>query len=318
MSLETAKSVLQKESESIERAAKRLSDDFESCIEYLFELKGKVIVCGLGKSGHVGGKIAATLSSTGTSSFFLHANEAVHGDLGMIQPSDAMIAISYSGKTPELIEVCKYAKRLGVYIIAITGVVDSPLAQIASFVLDGSVTSEADTLDLAPSSSSTVAMALGDALAISLMEKRGFDSDGFASLHPRGSLGIQLTKVSSLMRPLSDELKVSLNSAVSECLEKMNHTNFGVIGVFDQNKLVGCVTDGDVRRYLLQSNNSDLVNVHVSSIMGKNPKKIAMDLPAINAVKVMEEHKVTTLFVADADHTFGLLRLHDLMEAKIV
>ena len=318
MSLKTAKSVLKKESASIERAAERLTDSFESCVESVFALKGKVIVCGLGKSGHVGGKIAATLASTGTSSFFLHANEAVHGDMGMIQSSDALVAISYSGKTPELIEVCKYAKRLGVYIIALTGVTDSPLAQIASYVLDGSVTSEADTLDLAPSASSTVAMALGDALAISLMEKRGFDADGFANLHPRGSLGIQLTKINSLMRAMNSEMKVSLNSSVSECLQKMNKTNYGVIGVFDQDKLVGCITDGDIRRYILNPKHGDIVGVGVSKVMAKNPKTIDLNLAAISAVKVMEEHKVTTLFVQDGDATVGLLRLHDLMEAKIV
>ncbi len=317
MILKTAQDVLENESQSITAAAAKLDQTLESCVNSLNNISGKIVVCGMGKSGHIGKKIAATLASTGSPAFFLHATEAEHGDMGMIQPNDALIAISYSGKTSELVNVCKFAKRQGVYIVAITGSNSSPLAELSDFTLDAGVTAEADDFNIVPTASSTVALALGDALAITLMKIKGFKSEDFRQLHPNGSLGQRLTKVSDVMQPIGPNEMAILSDSIESILNKINESNFGIVGLHSNMKLVGCITDGDIRRSIIRHKNIE--NQKTEDVMSKKPKTILQDTPAISTVQMIEEYSITDLFVVDSNQkVVGLLRLHDLMKAKII
>ena len=246
-----AAQVLKLESEALSSAANRLDVRFFKAVSILSECRGKIVVSGLGKSGHIARKIAATLASTGSPAFFLHPTEALHGDMGMIDKQDVVLAIAHSGETSEVLEVVKHAKRLGIGVISITGKTDSTLEKFSDVGLDASVEIEACPLNLAPTTSSTLTLALGDALAVSLMKSKGFDEHDFAKLHPGGSLGKKLALTSEYMRPEGEFRAVKLNSNFHEILEGITKPNFGIVGVLNEKgELAGAVTDGDLRRGL--------------------------------------------------------------------
>ena len=308
------------ECDALEAAANRIGHSFAAAVQSILDSKGKVVVTGLGKSGHVARKIASTLSSTGTSSFFLHPTEALHGDFGMIQKSDCLLAIAFGGETEEVLEVARYARRIGIPVIGITGKLESSLAQLSHFVLDGSVPREADTLNLAPTSSSTLAMALGDAVAVTLMRARGFSEADFASLHPGGSLGRRLSLVRYHMHTGERLPTIPPFSDFHQILKGVTSQNFGIVAVIDtQQRLLGAISDGDLRRALLRLD-SEALRKNAAEIMTANPKTIAAGALAIDALRIMNEKQITQLFVVESEnslHLTGIIRLHDLLAAKI-
>lgn len=309
--------VLDAESQSLSASARSLNAAFVNAVEMIIASQGKVVVTGLGKSGHIGRKIAATLASTGTASFFLHPSEALHGDLGMIQSPDVVLALAFGGETRETIEVIKFANRRNIPVIAITGKMDSSLARLSNVVLDGGVDREACPLNLAPTTSTTVAMGLGDALAVAIMRARGFEKQDFAQYHPDGSLGRQLSLVSQHMK--TDLLAIHADDDFDKVLAIITAHNYGIAGVFDgRESLIGAITDGDLRR-ALKTAREHVFSMRAKDIMTKNPKTILSDGLALDAVKMMEQSRITSLFVRDeADHILGLIRMHDLLAAKIV
>ncbi|SME91311.1 KpsF/GutQ family sugar-phosphate isomerase [Pseudobacteriovorax antillogorgiicola] len=305
------------EIESLKQTTDVLDGSFTDAVEAILRSEGKVVVAGLGKSGHVGRKLSATLASTGTSSFFLHPAEALHGDLGMMDAGDILLAIAFGGETMETVEVAKAARRNGQTIIAITGKLESTLASLADIVLDGGVVSEACPLNLAPTSSTTVAMAIGDALAVSLMKARGFREEDFAAFHPGGSLGRKLSLVKDHIRCLP--LKLSLDDGFHRILEVITQQNFGIAGVFDaEGSLVGAISDGDLRRALIDRESNVFTATAKDFVRGK-PKSILDHTLAVDAVNFMEQQNVSSLFVQDDQGvTLGLIRMYDLLAAKIV
>jgi arabinose-5-phosphate isomerase len=309
------------EAAAIIAGADRLGDDFVRAIEGFLSCQGKLVVTGLGKSGHIARKVASTLSSTGTSSFFLHPTEALHGDFGMLQPKDWLLAIAYGGETAEVLEVCRFARRIGVSIVAITGKIDSSLAALANYVIDVSCEREADSLNLAPTSSSTLSMAAGDAIAVTLMRARGFSEHDFAALHPGGSLGRRLSLVKDHMKPKESLPLVTENVDFHKVLEIVTARNFGIAGVVNVNgELIGAVSDGDLRRALLKSGAAALT-AHAGQLMSKAPKTVTNDTLAIDALTLMNEKQITQLFVVASKDTktpTGIVRLHDLLAAKIL
>lgn len=319
---------LETEAQALRAAGARLGAAFEGACEAILKAQGKVVTTGLGKSGHIARKIASTLSSTGTSSFFLHPSEALHGDFGMLQKQDCLIAIAYGGETQEVLEVAKFARRLQIPVVAITGKTESSLAKLCSFVLDGSVVREADFHDLAPTASSTVAIGLGDALACAVSRARGFSQGDFASLHPGGSLGRRLSLVKDHMHPLADVARVTEDADFHAVLaavttHKVRGRTLGIVAVLDpKNRLVGAVTDGDVRRALVNLDTGAL-RCRTGDIMTRSPRTIAARALAIDAVTMMNEQQITSLFVVAEDgrdpaDVVGLVRLYDLLDAKIV
>ncbi len=317
---EWANEVLLIEGHSLIDAAKHLNGEFVGAIQKLMVCQGRVIVTGLGKSGHIARKIASTLASTGTPSHFLHPSEALHGDLGMLTKQDALIAVAHSGETFEVNEVAKYGRRLGVPVIVITGRVESTLAKLATHVLLGSAKREACPLNLAPTVSSTIALALGDAIAIVLMRAKGFTDEDFAKVHPGGSIGKRLLKVGDCMRSLAEVGCVEADSNFSKVISDMSVSNFGIVAVRSRaSNLEGAITDGDVRRAILTLGE----RVHVATageIMNRSPKTVHPDTLAVDAVQIMERHKITSLFVTEkaTQSLLGLLRLHDLIESKFI
>jgi len=315
------KQVLVAEASALELASKRIGSSFSGAVSTILASKGKVIVTGLGKSGHVGRKVAATLSSTGTSSMFLHPSEALHGDFGAIQSGDCLIAIAYGGETHEVLEVARFARRVGVPIIALTGRGDSSLGTLAHHLLDASVVKEADPLNLAPTSSSTVAMALGDALAVALMRARGFTPQDFASLHPGGSLGRRLSLVRDHMFSGASLPKVGIHADFHRVLECVTQDNVGIVAVVDdQDYLIGAISDGDLRRALLRLDASALL-CNAGQLMSPKPKTIGDKSLAIDAVAMMNQYSISRLFVLSEDQPgrlSGLVRLQDLLAAKIL
>jgi len=309
--------VLDAESQSLLATSRALNEAFVGAVETILGSTGKVVVTGLGKSGHIGRKIAATLASTGTAAFFLHPSEALHGDLGMIQNADVVLALAFGGETRETIEVVKFANRRSIPVIAITGKPSSSLARLSSLVLDGGVEREACPLNLAPTTSTVVAMGLGDALAIAIMRARGFAQHDFAAVHPDGSLGRQLSLVSQHMK--SDLLAIHEDDDFDRVLAIITAHNYGIAGVFDaREQLIGAITDGDLRR-ALKTAREGVFHMRAKDIMTKNPKTIAPDRLALDAVKMMEQSRITSLFVrGEADGIVGLIRMHDLLAAKIV
>lgn len=307
------------EAEAVQAVAQRLDHRFADAVQRLLACKGRVVVCGIGKSGHIARKIAATLASTGTPAFFVHAAEAVHGDLGMITADDILLAISHSGTTDELITVVPIARRMGAGIISMTGNPDSPLAQLADVHLDTSVAKEACPLNLAPTASSTAALALGDALAVACLEARGFGSEDFARSHPGGALGRRLlTRVRDVMRTGSRIPVVSIDASIETTLDEMSRKNMGMTAVIDaQGKLAGIFTDGDLRRLIARG--SDLRTVTVAAGMTRSPRHIDPDALAVEAAALMDEHRLSQLLVLDAEgNLVGALHMHDLMAAKVV
>ncbi len=313
-----AKETLSIEAQALISAGERLNGDFTKAVNTILNAKGKVVMTGLGKSGHVAKKIAATFASTGTPSFFIHPSEALHGDLGMIGSEDVIIAIAYGGETYETIRVAKFGKKIGIPVISITGKLNSSLAEISDFCLDGSINKEACPNNLAPTASTTLAMALGDALAVSLMRSREFSSTDFAQFHPDGSLGRRLSTVSNYMK--KDILSLNLDDSFTRALEVMTAKNYGISAVLDEkNHLVGAMTDGDIRRALIKKD-SGVFSQNVKQLMTSNPKSIPSNTLAIEAVSIMEEFRITSLFVTDENSgdLMGILRMHDLISAKVV
>ncbi len=314
---EIAKEVLLTEAKELERASIDNSFDMNAAVELVYKTKGKLIVTGVGKSGLVGSKIAATLASTGTSSFFLHPTEAMHGDLGMIGKDDTVLAISYSGESEELIQILPHLKRFDIPMIAMAKNPNSTLAKYADIFFDINVTKEACPLDTAPTSSTTLTMAMGDALAVCLMKKRDFQKSDFASFHPGGSLGKKLfIKVSDLIR--TDNLPlVSRETLLKDAIVKMSEGRLGNVIITDNDKVVGLLSDGDLRRALMSDNFS--LDCKVEEIATMNPRVLNnKNLLASDALKIVEDYKIQLLVVVDeSNKLIGVLHIHDLIEAGI-
>jgi arabinose-5-phosphate isomerase len=319
--LEEAKKVLRIEAQSILDLMDRMDESFVQAVDILYQCKGKVVLMGMGKSGLVGRKIASTFSSTGTPAFFLHPAEGVNGDFGMLAREDVLVAISNSGETRELIEVLPLIKRYGNRLISLTGNPKSTLAKVSDVNLDIHVKEEACPLGLAPTASTTVTLALGDALAVTVMERKGFREEDFAMLHPGGVLGKRLLlKVEDLMHGGKTFPMVSGESEMKEVIFEITSKRLGVTGVHNgEGQLMGVITDGDLRRALEKW--SDLLKRRASEVMTKNPKWIEKDALAAQAVQRMEEYSITSLFVlkrAGDKVPVGIIHLHDLLKAGVV
>ncbi len=314
-----ARRVLEIEARAIQDLIPRLDSAFAQACELCLACAGRVVVTGMGKSGHVAGKIASTLASTGTPAFFVHPGEASHGDVGMITPKDLVIAVSNSGETAEIITILPLLKRLGVELITLTGKSDSTLADTATVNLDIGVDEEACPLNLSPTASTTAALAMGDALAVALLESRGFTREDFARSHPGGTLGRRLLLlVGDLMHTGEEVPKVSADTLLANGLIEMTAKGLGVTAIVDANgKLEGIYTDGDLRRSL-----DAAVDVHATTmreIMTKNPKTVRPKLLAAEAVRLLEQHQITSLIVVDDETTVvGALNVHDLFRAGVM
>ena len=319
MSLETAKRVLRVESEAIAGLIERLDTRFEKAVELLHACKGRVVVTGLGKSGLVGRKIAATFASTGTPALFLHTGEALHGDLGMLTAGDVMLAISTSGETAELIELLETVKRLAVPLLALTANPKSTLAQASNIVLDIAVKEEACSLNLAPTASTAAAMAMGDALAIALLERRGFKEEDFAALHPGGRLGNKLRRVESLMHQGENAPHVLPTTKMPDVIYEMSRKGLGLTAVTEANgKLLGIITDGDLRR-VMQKRQENVLGLTAADCMTKNPVMLSRTELAASALRIMEEKKITCLLITDPEGKLeGVLHIHDLWTLQLL
>jgi arabinose-5-phosphate isomerase len=319
MSLETAKRVLRVESEAIAGLIERLDARFEEAVELLHACKGRVVVTGLGKSGLVGRKLAATFASTGTPALFLHTGEALHGDLGMLTAGDVMLAISSSGETAELIELLETVKRLAVPLLALTANPKSTLAQASKIVLDIAVKEEACSLNLAPTASTAAAMAMGDALAIALLEARGFKAEDFAALHPGGRLGNKLRRVESLMHQGENAPRVLPSAKMPDVIYEMSRKGLGLAAVTEANgKLLGIITDGDLRR-VMQNRQENVLALTAADCMTRNPVTLARQELAASALRLMEEKKITSLLITDpAGKLEGVLHIHDLWTLQLL
>ncbi len=316
--METAKRVLRIEAQAVEGLLERLDERFERAVEVLFECKGRVVVTGMGKSGLIGRKIAATFSSTGTPSLFLHPAEALHGDLGMVMRDDALLAISYGGDGEEIAHLIEAAKRLGIRLVSLTGNARSALAQASDVWLDIGVKEEACSLNLAPTASTTAALAMGDALAIALLERRGFGPDDFAALHPGGRLGRKLQRVENLMHAGDALPRVGPDAKMPDVIYEMSRKGLGLTTVVDADgRLAGVITDGDLRR-LMQKRGGEVLGLAAAECMTRNPVTIAAQELASVALKLMEERKITSVVVADAERRVqGVLHIHDLWTLQL-
>lgn len=317
--LESARRTLKLEIEALQEILSQLDQSFIAACELILSCKGRVIVTGMGKSGHIGHKIAATLASTGTPAFFMHPGEASHGDLGMVTRSDLVLALSNSGETNEVTSLLPLLKRLGIPIIGLTGAPSSTLAQEANIHLNATISREACPLNLAPTSSTTAALVLGDALAIALLQARGFGPDDFALSHPGGSLGRKLLlRVSDIMHTGDALPKVLDTASLREALLEMTQKGLGFTCIVDtQHHLLGVYTDGDLRRTL--DKNLDLRDIKVADVMTQGSKQIQADLLAAEAVLLMEENKISALPVIDKDlRVIGALNMHDLLKAGVI
>ncbi len=317
--LALARRVLAIEADAISKVSERLDASFAQAVGLVLACHGRVIVSGIGKSGHIARKIAATMASTGTPAYFVHAAEAVHGDLGMIARDDVLIALSNSGENDELLTIVPLVKRQGGKLIAITGNPDSALAKEADVHLDARVDEEACPLNLAPTASTTAALALGDALAVALLDARGFDAKDFARSHPGGALGRKLlTHVRDVMQAAERVASVGTDTAIPAVLAAMSRGGMGMVAVLDgAGKLAGIFTDGDLRRALEKL--GDLRPIAVGDIMSRDPRTIGPERLAVEAVEMMERHKVNQLLVIDAaGRLAGALNMHDLFRAKVV
>jgi arabinose-5-phosphate isomerase len=320
--LKSGRDALDLEAAALNNTASKLGLEFTIAVEIMLKATGKIVVTGLGKSGHVSRKIAATLASTGTPSFYLHPSEALHGDLGVIQRHDVLLAIAFGGETDEVNSVVRHARRLVVPIVAITGNMSSSLSKLADHVIDGSVVREVCPHNLAPTTSTTVALALGDAISVAIMEARGFGAEDFARLHPSGALGRKLATVHDLMKPAGEALPtVDSEASFHKVLEAVTRRNYGIVPVVGEaNQLIGAISDGDIRRALL-AHGAETLTMSAGRLMTRNPRTINAQSLAIDAFKRMEESQITSLFVVDKaekDGLAGLLRMHDLLAAKIV
>jgi arabinose-5-phosphate isomerase len=319
--LELARAALDVEGEAIRKLSARLGrdDSVPRAVALMMACKGRVVVSGMGKSGHIGRKIAATLASTGTPALFLHPAEAAHGDLGMVTPQDVLIAISYSGESSELAVVIPAVKRMGVPVIGMTGKPESSLALASDVHLDVSVEKEACPLNLAPTASTTATLALGDALAVALLELRGFEPDDFARSHPGGALGRRLlTHVRDVMRSGDAVPKVGPDALLTDALLEISHKGMGMTAVVDEaGRPVGVFTDGDLRRLIEKV--QDFSRLVIRDVMHANPRRVHPDQLAVDAVAVMEEFRINQMLVTDTnDVLVGALHIHDLTRAKVI
>lgn len=317
--LALARQVLDIEADALRTLSTRLDDGFAEAVELILACNGRVVVSGMGKSGHVGGKIAATLASTGTPAFFMHPGEASHGDLGMIAPNDVVLALSNSGESNEIVSIVPLIKRRGAKLIAMTGNPSSTMAREADVHLNAAVDKEACPLNLAPTASTTAALALGDALAVALLDARGFSADDFARTHPGGSLGRRLlVHVRDVMHSGDELPKIGRDASLKVALLEMTRKGLGMTAVVDAaDKVIGVFTDGDLRRALEHA--LDLQQAQVSDLMTRNPKTIRADELAVAAVEKMDTLKINGLLVVDADNTLvGALNMHDLLKAGVV
>lgn len=317
--LDLARRVLAIEADAVRALIERVDERFLAAVSLILERRGRVLVSGVGKSGHIARKIASTLSSTGTSAYFVHSGEASHGDLGMIESGDVFIAISYSGSSEELLDIVPLVKRLGAKLIAITGSPDSALAHEADVHLDAGVAQEACPLNLAPTASTTAALALGDALAVALLDARGFSADDFARSHPRGRLPRQaLVHVSDVMRKGEAVPVVREQASLKQALIEMSRARMGMTAVVDSaGRVRGVFTDGDLRRAL--ENTIDINVGRMADLMTAGAKTIAPKALAAEAVQLMEKHKINQLLVVDEGGVLvGALNMHDLFRAKVI
>ena len=317
--LALGRAVIKNEAKSVSDLVARIDQNFAQACTYILNCKGRVVVLGMGKSGHIGNKIAATFASTGTPAFFVHPGEASHGDLGMIKDDDVVLALSNSGETDEIITLLPVIKRLAVPLLSLTGKRDSRLAQTASVNIDISVEKEACPLGLAPTSSTTAMLAMGDALAIALLEARGFSAEDFAIAHPGGMLGRRLLlRVHDLMHTGAELPAVYPDTRVSETLVVMTRMRLGSAAIVDQeNKITGIFTDGDLRRAL--DNGIDVHKTKISKVMTRDCRTIKQDCLAAEALAIMDDCRINALPVVDEDkQLIGLLNMHDLLRAKVV
>lgn len=314
--LKEGRRVLRLEAGALAAQQEKLDEDFARAVACILGLRGKLVVVGLGKSGIIAKKIAATFASTGTPAFFVHAAEAQHGDLGMITRQDAVLALSHSGETQEVLTLLPTIKRLGIPLIAMTGNRNSTLAQYADIVLYIDVAQEACPMNLAPTTSTTVALAVGDALAVVVLGQRGFKAEDFARFHPAGSLGRRLMRVADLMHTGAELPLVGPSASLRETIVTMSSRRLGIAGIAEGERLIGCLSDGDLRR-ILESGDVDL-DRPVGELMHAGPQVIAADHLASEAVRLMEENKITVLFVVDeAGRPVGAVHMHDLLRAGV-
>ena len=308
--------VLEMESDAVRLVAGALGENFVKAVRMLYATKGRVIVTGMGKSGHVGKKIAATLASVGTPAFFVHPGEASHGDLGMFTPDDTILALSYSGESKELADVIAFSRRFGINMICMVGKRDSTLAKASDIILCYPHFEEACSFGMAPTTSTTVSLALGDAIAMTLLEMKGFSKEQYKDRHPGGKLGAMLLKAKELMAKGDDMPIVRKDIKMSDALIVMTEKSLGCVGVTDEKgALVGVITDGDLRRHM----SADLLSETAGQVMTANPKTIGAEVLASEAVRTMNEKKITTLFIVDSDkHPQGVLHLHRCLQAGVV
>ena len=316
--IQTGKNVLEIESEAVRNLASRLDDHFARAIDLLSRVSSRVIVMGMGKSGIVGRKIASTLSSCGTPALFIHPAEAGHGDLGMIVKEDLLIIISYSGDTREIVDLLDFVKRIGVKLISITGNAKSKLAEYSDIVLEAWVEKEAEPSGMVPTASSTAALALGDAIAIALMRKKGFSEQDFAFVHPKGQAGKKLLKIKTLMHKGGQIPSVGPNTPMNEVIEEISGKKLGMTCVLDPNKtLLGIITDGDLRR-MLQKYGNAFLEKSAKECMTSHPVTIDKEDLATKALNLMEERKITSLVVTNTEGGVeGLIHLHDLWRTEM-
>ncbi len=312
--LASARRVLELEAAGLKDLADSLGASFSAALDLLSALTGRAVVTGMGKSGHVAHKIAATLASTGTPAFYVHPGEASHGDLGMIRPGDAVIALSNSGETPELSDIIAYLKRFNIPLIALTRAPDSTLAAAAdvALVLPGSA--EGCPMGLAPTTSTTAMLALGDAIAVALLERKGFSADDFQVLHPGGQLGRRLLKISDIMHSGGEMPLIGIEATMDEALLEMTAKRFGCVGILGAaGTLEGVITDGDLRRHM----GNDLLGKKAADVMTRGAAAIRPDAIASEAVQVMNNRAITNLFVVDQDRPVGIVHIHDCLRAGV-
>ncbi len=314
--LEIAKKTIESESKSIAKLADLLTDDFLKAVEIIYNSKGRLVVTGIGKSAIIAQKIVASMNSTGTPSLFLHASEAIHGDLGMVQPDDVVICISKSGNSPEIKVLVPILKHFGNSLIAITGNTTSFLAKGADFILDTTVESESCPNNLAPTNSTTAQLVMGDALAVCLMELREFKAQDFAKYHPGGALGKKLLLRVGDMLDQSHKPEVTPDTNIKKVIFEISEKRLGVTAVIENNKVIGIITDGDIRRML--NNNDTFAHLTAKDIMTKNPKTIQLSSMVTDALNILEDFSITQLIVTDQEEYKGVLHLHDILKEGIV
>jgi arabinose-5-phosphate isomerase len=318
MSLDTARRVLKIEAEAIQEVLARLDSTFDRAVDLLFACKGRVVLTGMGKSGIIARKISSTLSSTGTPSFFLHPAEALHGDLGMLARGDVVLAVTYGGETREIVALLEALKRLEISLVTLTGNTKSTIAEASNLVLDVSVSEEACSLNLAPTASTAAAMAVGDALAVSLLERRDFRHDDFAALHPAGSLGKKLLRVERLMHAGAALPRVAPDTPMPDVFHEMSAKKLGMTTItYPDGRLAGILTDGDLRR-LMEKHRGATLEMTAEQCMTRNPQTIGPHVLASEALNLMEKCKITSVVVVDETNAvLGVVHLHDLWTLEL-